>query len=131
MASVLSGWYGYNIFNIANFIDYEPYPKRRKLDKQNTYRAVDQPSGCDYELTHKECSRVQTSIYRPFSESSSKHKKKYSEKQKPEVVHIEEEEVEEVDGRININNLFPEILCLIFQKLDLQAKGRASQVGFQ
>jgi len=130
MASVLSGWYGYNLFNIANFIEYEPYPKRRKLDKTNTYRAVEQ-SGCDYELTHKECSsRVPANgIYRPFTElPHGKLKKRSSEKQKPEVVHIEEEEVEEADGRVNINNLFPEILCLIFQKLDLQTKGRAAQV---
>ena len=129
MASVLTGWYGYNIFNIANFIEYEPYPKRRKLDKQNQYRATDS-SNQEYELTHK----VPTAIYRPYSDSTLKHKsKKSAEKHKPEVVVLDEEEEDKecvlIDGRTSIDNLFPEILCLIFEKLDLQTKGRVAQVN--
>ena len=127
MASVLSGWYGYNIFNIANFIEYEPYPKRRKLDKQNAYRGVE--AAGDYELTHKDCSRVQGPvIYRPFAADSGQQKSK-KEKQKPEVVILPAEESAPSDGETNINHLFPEILCLIFKQLDLQSKGRAAQVN--
>jgi len=134
MASVLSGWYGYNLFNIANFIEYEPYPKRRKLDKPG-YRGVEACGQADYELTHKDPhSRIpQGGIYRPYVDNSHIHHhkqkaKKDQHKQKVvEVVEVEEEEAE-VDGRTTIDNLFPEVLCLIFQKLDRQSKGRAAQV---
>ena len=173
MASVLSGWYGYNLFNIANFIEYEPYPKRRKLDKQNGYRSV-ADSAADYELSHKDSrggtSRMAaaaaggSSIYRPYIENSFKHRSAASRRSErkqrlhhlhnqhnqPEVVHIPETEEDddaaaaalraaaEADdaqnggsggSRTRIDHLYPELLCLIFEKLDRQSKGRVAQVN--
>lgn len=40
----------------------------------------------------------------------------------------EDEVMEEVPGRTNISHLYPEILTMIFSKLDLQSKGRVAQV---
>lgn len=161
MASVLSNWYGYNLFNIANFIEYaEPFPKRRKLDVSSNYRGVDnqQSNGQDFDLKHRLDSvsrvRAQNVSYRPYSDLSlsrqglgngsqkkiqggligtkkcSLHGKNGDSpdslvKQNRGVAGGEEEVVQE---GTTIDNLYPEILCLIFEKLDLQSKGRAAQV---
>ena len=168
MASVLSGWYGYNLFNIANFIEYEPYPKRRKLDNNKAggggYRGIEAAASGqaaaavgDYELSHKEpgnrAGMVGSggsrsvgqvgragAIYRPYIDNIShiphKHHHKHAKKDhllKQKVVEVveveEEEEVEPEGGRTTIANLFPEVLCLIFEKLDLSSKGRVAQVN--
>ena len=151
MASVLSGWYGYNLFNIANFIEYEPYPKRRKLElHKNASAAAAYHRGIsgyelqnsDYELTHKEVKRVNSSLYRPYSEASKAKASKYGQQESAhhqadrrldegseEEDSCEIEEVEQdADTRITIDNLYPEILCMIFKKLDIQSLGRAAQV---
>lgn len=138
MASVLSGWYGYNIhhniFNVANFIDYEPYPKRRKLDKSNNYRTTEQAYEQEYELVQRDSSsRVKNHrvSYRPYSDlqhtvKQKPSKKSYSKSDSQIKTRVKNDE-EPQDGT-TIDNLFPEILCLIFEKLDLQSKGRAAQV---
>ena len=138
MASVLSGWYGYNIhhniFNVANFIEYEPYPKRRKLDKSNSYRTTEQAYEQEYELVHRDsASRVKKHnvAYRPYSDlqhnvKQKPSKKSYSKSDSQIKTRVKNEE-EPQDGT-TIDNIFPEILCLIFETLDLQSKGRAAQV---
>lgn len=142
MASVLSGWYGvpgYNIFNVANFIDYEPYPKRRKLEKSNNYRPVDYiDQDYDYDSTLLVKGHV---TFRPYSEiqaaslaslanlQTSRHenKKRYHKAEHREKARRGVDK-ETRDEGTTIDNLFPEILCLIFEKLDIQSKGRAAQV---
>ncbi len=192
MASVLSGWcYGYNIFNIANFIEYhdhhqqqqQPLPKRRKLvDNNAAYRAVDHlvhhghqyghqqqqqqhqeavlgrkkaGSGGGHMQQHQTINSITGScpIYRPFSINSgrggavdkttsinnSKSSKQLSDKQQQqqqlaaEALALAAAEAESSSsnsdgGRTTMDNIFPELLCLIFQQLDLQSKGRAAQV---
>ena len=142
MASVLSGWYGYNIhniFNVANFIEYEPYPKRRKLDKSNNYLTPESlVAPCE-----SECRETNTRVrshnvsYRPYSDLHQHNtgvKQKSSKKQlsgKSEVAvraRVQQEQVTQQPGGTTIDDLFPEILCLIFEQLDLQSKGRAAQV---
>ena len=142
MASVLSGWYGYNIhniFNVANFIEYEPYPKRRKLDKSNNYLTPESLAPCESELRETN-TRVRSHhvSYRPYSDlhhhnTGVKHKS--SKKQlsgKSEVAvraRVQQELVsQQQTGGTTIDDLYPEILCLIFEQLDLQSKGRAAQV---
>ena len=135
MASVLSGWYGYNLFNVASFIEYaEPYPKRRKLDKTPVYQ--------EQELTvgHRDSERRVKSHsvpYRPYISSElTRVEKKPTNSKKSSKSHespslrtrAKSEEEQERDGRTTIDNLFPEILCLVFEALDLQSKGRAAQV---
>lgn len=41
--------------------------------------------------------------------------------------HDVDERMED-DGRTNVTNLYPEILTIIFSKLDLQSKGRVARV---
>ena len=136
MASVLSGWYGYNIhniFNVANFIEYEPYPKRRKLDKSNNYRTTENHPQ-EYELVHRDsASRVKNHhvSYRPYSDLQHSVKQKPSKKsylKSDTQVKTRVKNEEEPQDGTTIDNIFPEILCLIFEKLDLQSKGRAAQV---
>ena len=154
MASVLSNWYGFNIFNVANFIEYEPYPKRRKLDKSNNYLATETLS-TDYELVHRDretTSSLTTRVrnphvsYRPYSDlhqgqrhqGSVKLKSGSSRSQKAgcynkcdgAVVKSRVQSDQEPAEGTTIDDLFPEILCLIFEKLDLQSKGRAAQVNY-
>lgn len=157
MASVLSGWYGYNLFNVANFIEYaEPFPKRRKLDVASNYRGVEvQHSVQELELKHRLDSasrvRAQNVSYRPYSDLSLPRQglpcgqkknhggpgglKKCGSYIKPgELGSVKPgrgsrgSEVEVIQDGTTVDNLFPEILCLIFEKLDLQSKGRAAQV---
>ena len=141
MASVLSGWYGYNLFNVANFIEFaEPFPKRRKLDKANSYnRSAEQVT--EVVSSHRDSAKrvkSQCSVtYRPYiselsvvptqKKASCKRASKSSENSLGLRSRVKSEEVKERDGT-TIDNLFPEILCLIFEKLDLQSKGRAAQV---
>ena len=140
MASVLSGWYGYNLFNVANFIEFaEPFPKRRKLDKANNYnRSAEQVT--EVVTSHRESAKrvkSQCSVtYRPYisdlsaptqKKASCKRTSKSSENSLALRSRAKSEELKERDGT-TIDNLFPEILCLIFEKLDLQSKGRAAQV---
>ena len=154
MASVLSNWYGFNIFNVANFIEYEPYPKRRKLDKSNNYLATENLT-TDYELVHRdrsETSSLTTRVrnphvsYRPYSDlhhgqrghGGSVKPKTGSRSQKSgcghkcdgAVVKNRVQSDQEPAEGTTIDHLFPEILCLIFEKLDLQSKGRAAQVNY-
>ena len=149
MASVLSGWYGYNLFNVANFIEFaEPFPKRRKLDKANSYsnRGSAEQGVTEVVLaSHRDSAkRVKNSVtYRPYiSELSSvvpTQNKKASCKRASKSSEgsglglrssrvKSEGELRELKDGTTIENLFPEILCLIFEKLDLQSKGRAAQV---
>ena len=191
MASVLSGWYaGYhhhnaaaaasyhNLFNIANFIEYEPYPKRRKLDHKTAAAAAAVAYGryhhqgnvaaeggaADFELSHKEVSRANSSLYRPYTHDSlnsngvngGKKSSKYLQDNVPggkgghgaghghhghdrlmlgheeldqECGHEDELAAQVQDqGKYTMENLFPEILSLIFNKLDIQSLGRAAQV---
>ena len=141
MASVLSGWYGYNLFNVANFIEFaEPFPKRRKLDKANSYnRSAEQVT--EVVASHRDSAKrvkSQCSVtYRPYiseltvvpaqKKASCKRASKSSENSLGLRSRVKSEELKERDGT-TIDNLFPEILCLIFEKLDLQSKGRAAQV---
>ena len=141
MASVLSGWYGYNLFNVANFIEFaEPFPKRRKLDKANSYnRSAEQVT--EVVASHRDSAKrvkSQCSVtYRPYiselsvvptqKKASCKRASKSSENSLGLRSRVKSEELKERDGT-TIENLFPEILCLIFEKLDLQSKGRAAQV---
>lgn len=169
MASVLSGWcYGYNIFNIANFIEYhhhdqqqQPLPKRRKLVDNNGYRAVDHHG---YQQLHHHQDVVALGrkrpaaagghtttaagcpIYRPFSIHSSREQQQQlageksgkkqlgGDKQQREQLAAEDlspaavEQADGSSGTTTIEHLFPELLCLIFEKLDLQSKGRVAQV---
>ena len=147
MASVLSGWYGYNLFNVANFIEFaEPFPKRRKLDKANSYSNRTSEQVTEVVASHRDSAKRvkshQCSVtYRPYisdlnnvvpaqkkpnckrtlksSENSGLGLRSHRAKS--------EADLKERDGT-TIDNLFPEILCLIFEKLDLQSKGRAAQV---
>ena len=141
MASVLSGWYGYNLFNVANFIEFaEPFPKRRKLDKANSYnRSAEQVT--EVVASHRDSAKrvkSQCSVtYRPYiselsvvptqKKASCKRTSKSSENSLALRSRVKSEELKERDGT-TIENLFPEILCLIFEQLDLQSKGRAAQV---
>jgi len=144
MASVLSGWYGYNLFNVASFIEYtaEPYPKRRKLDQTNSYRVGGESLAV--ELNHRDSSvRVKNHAgsvnYRPYigvelhhsnaTTVQSKQPKK-SSKSESQISHRTRACSEELRDRggTTVEDLFPEILGLIFEKLDLQSKGRAAQV---
>ena len=137
MASVLSGWYGYNIFNVANFIEYEPYPKRRKVDKSNNYRQVAVAEPQDYELKHEKRTGKAAHVvtFRPYSEVQQQHqqqqrptvKKRYSKSEAAREKCRTRHERSPEEGT-TVDNLFPEILCLIFEKLDVQSKGRAAQV---
>ena len=189
MASVLSGWYagyhhhhnaaqaaaGYhNLFNIANFIEYEPYPKRRKLENAAAHQKAAAAygrymhqhqaanGGDDFELTHKEVSRVNSSLYRPYThqESTSNVKKstkylqengslggKGSNHHHSQQLHDrlmfngdhelhnhqgdgDHESQQDADaGKMTMDKIFPEILSMIFNKLDIQSLGRAAQVG--
>ena len=143
MANVLSSWYGYNIFNVANFIDYEPYPKRRKVDKLNSCLSVEPHVQYrhDYELKHKETAACRAKSHVACSSSSSS--RPYSEAQQSQVgrqqkkptVHKADPDVagreggeEAAQGTTTIHRLYPEILCLIFEMLDVESKGRAAQV---
>ena len=143
MASVLSGWYlgsynGYNIhniFNVANFIEYEQHPKRRKLDSSNNYLTSEILSG-DYETSTTVRARKGVS-YRPYSDLSQQSpgvKQKQNRNKtasKTEAVVKTRAQCEETPREgTTIDVLFPEILCLIFEKLDLQSKGRAAQVNY-
>ena len=210
MASVLSGWYagyhhhhnaaaaqaaGYhNLFNsIANFIEYEPYPKRRKVDHHHHHHhknggaavaaaaygyAVDfqdyHHHHHHHELTHKEARGAGSgaaginssgSLYRPYTTVQQQQdaavaakaaKSKTSKFQdststyhhhgsisdtvgsadglllSADELHEASTPADEAErqdaGRITFDHLFPEILCLIFSKLDIQSLGRAAQV---
>ena len=144
MASVLSGWYGYNLFNVANFIEFaEPFPKRRKLDKANSYNRSEQVT--EVVASHRDSAKrvkSQCSVtYRPYISDLSSVvpvQKKNASCKRTGLKSSENsglglrsraksEDLKERDGT-TIDNLFPEILCLIFEKLDLQSKGRAAQV---
>ena len=140
MASVLSGWYGYNIhniFNVANFIEYEPYPKRRKLDKSNNYLTTESLPPCESECRESNTRvRSHNVTYRPYSDlhhNTPGVKQKSSKKQlsgKSDVAvraRVQQDLVTQPEGT-TIDDLFPEILCLIFEQLDLQSKGRVAQV---
>ena len=140
MASVLSGWYGYNIhniFNVANFIEYEPYPKRRKLDKSNNYLTTESLPPCEVECRESNTRvRSHNVSYRPYSDLHHPNtgvKQKSSKKQlsgKSDVAvraRVQQDLVTQPEGT-TIDDLFPEILCLIFEQLDLQSKGRVAQV---
>lgn len=143
MASVLSGWLvpgynGYNIhniFNVANFIEYEHHPKRRKLDKSNNY-LTSEPLSADYEATATTRARKQHVSYRPYSDltrdlgsqaNKQKQTKKIAHKADLQVTNRTHQEDVAREGTTS-DVLFPEILCLIFEKLDLQSKGRVAQV---
>ena len=150
MASVLSGWYGYNLFNVANFIEFaEPFPKRRKLDKANSYSNRSQEQEfTEVVASHRDSAKRvkshQCSVtYRPYisdlnnvvpaqkKNASCKRTRKSSENSGLGLrSHRAKSEADLKDQRdgTTIDNLFPEILCLIFEKLDLQSKGRAAQV---
>lgn len=140
MASVLSGWLvpgynGYNIhniFNVANFIEYEQHPKRRKLDKANNY-LTSEPLPTEYETATTTRARKHVS-YRPYSDLThqtvkQKQTKKVASKaeQSAKTRTLHEECPRE---GTTIDQLFPEVLCLIFEKLDLQSKGRVAQVKY-
>ena len=144
MASVLSGWLvpgynGYNIhniFNVANFIEYEHHPKRRKLDKSNNY-LTSEPLSADYEATATTRARKQHVSYRPYSDltrdlgsqaNKQKQTKKIAHKADLQVTNRTHQEDVAREGTTS-DVLFPEILCLIFEKLDLQSKGRVAQVS--
>jgi len=136
MASVLSGWYHpYNIFNVANFIEYEPYPKRRKLDKAANYRPVEYCEQ-EYELSHRDSTQMVKGhvTFRPYTDIQQQmtqqtnrqtNKKRYNKADHREKARVRDREPQE---GTTIDNLFPEILCLMFEKLDIQSKGRAAQV---
>lgn len=137
MASVLSNWYGYNIhhniFNVANFIEYEPLPKRRKLDKSNNYLSTEQPELVCGDTTTNTTTRVRSHhvSYRPYSDVQQQVKQKSSRQKttKSEVVTKVRVQVAELPSEgTKIDDLYPEILCLIFEKLDWQSKGRVAQV---
>ena len=147
MASVLSAasWYDYtihNIFNVANFIDYDQYPaKRRKLDNSSCYPgSTASENSPEYELVQRDSSslvRNHQVIYRPYisdiqQNSSIKHKsvKKNCKKREHDVLRSQAVvgDEEEKEGT-SIDSLYPELLCLIFEKLDLQSKGRVAQVS--
>ena len=143
MASALSvaSWYDYtihNIFNVANFIEYESYPKRRKLDNSNRYHTAENLTSSEYELDSNSRVRSHQVIYRPYSgiqqqHDSVKHKlsKKAYKRQRDNEVGLQtqtEEENRQQPGT-SIDKLYPELLCLIFEKLDLQSKGRVAQVN--
>ena len=145
MASVLSGWYGYNLFNVANFIEFaEPFPKRRKLDKANSYnRTSTEQQVTEVVSVHRDSakrvkSQTSVAIYRPYvsdlnsappqKKASCKRTSRSSENSSALRSRTKTEEFKERDGTTTIDNLFPEILCLVFEKLDLQSKGRAAQV---
>ena len=148
MASVLSGWYGYNLFNVANFIEFaEPFPKRRKLDKANSYnRTSTEQQVTEVVTAHRDSakrvkSQTSVAIYRPYvsdlnsappqKKASCKRTSRSSENSSALRSRTKTEEFKERDGTTTIDNLFPEILCLVFEKLDLQSKGRAAQVKKQ
>jgi len=153
MASVLSNWYGYNLFNVANFIEYaeQPYPKRRKLDVASNYlgveaggpQVVQELEQLNHRLDSVSRVRAQHVSYRPYSDlqlpvhgvtgcqkRQPGSKKTYTKSGDPGVKsrgsRVGEDDVSN-DG-ITIDSLYPELLCLIFEKLDLQSKGRAAQV---
>ena len=142
MASVLSGWYSYNgynihnIFNVANFIEYEQHPKRRKLDSSNNY-LTSEILTAEYESSTAVRSRKHHGVsYRPYSDLSQqshgvkqKQSKKTANKTEAVVKTRAQSEETPLEGT-TIDVLFPEILCLIFEKLDLQSKGRAAQVDY-
>jgi len=141
MASVLSGWYGYNLFNVANFIEFaEPFPKRRKLDKANSYRG-EAREAVELVVGHRESqARVKAVTYRPYISDAREHKAKApasrvgraragergegSREVRGARARVEEQVVEGT----TIDCLFPEVLGMIFERLDLQAKGRVAQV---
>ena len=145
MASVLSGWYGYNLFNVANFIEFaEPFPKRRKLDKANSYNRASEQEFTEVVASHRDSAKRVKShcsvTYRPYisdlnnvvpaqKKPNCKRTLKSSENSGLGLRSRakSEADLKERDGT-TIDNLFPEILCLIFEKLDLQSKGRAAQV---
>ena len=147
MASVLSGWYGYNLFNVANFIEFaEPFPKRRKLDKANSYNRTSTEQVTEVVAAHRDSakrvkSQSSVAIYRPYvsdlnsappqKKASCKRTSRSSENSSALRSRTKTEEFKERDGTTTIDNLFPEILCLVFEKLDLQSKGRAAQVKRQ
>ena len=147
MASVLSGWYGYNLFNVANFIEFaEPFPKRRKLDKANSYNRTSTEQVTEVVSAHRDSakrvkSQSSVAIYRPYvsdlnsappqKKASCKRTSRSSENSSALRSRTKTEEFKERDGTTTIDNLFPEILCLVFEKLDLQSKGRAAQVKRQ
>jgi len=147
MASVLSGWYGYNLFNVANFIEFaEPFPKRRKLDKANSYNRSAAEQVTEVVASHRDSAKRVKShqgsvTYRPYISDLSSvvpAQKKASSKRAGSKssenslglrsCRAKSEELKELKDGTTIDNLFPEILCLIFEKLDLQSKGRAAQV---
>merc|ERR1712223_1865315 len=144
MASVLSGWYGYNLFNVANFIEFaEPFPKRRKLDKANSYNRTSTEQVTEVVAAHRDSakrvkSQSSVAIYRPYvsdlnsappqKKASCKRMSRSSENSSALRSRTKTEEFKERDGTTTIDNFFPEILCLVFEKLDLQSKGRAAQV---
>ena len=138
MASVLSGWYGFhNIFNVANFIEYEPYPKRRKLDKSNNYLTTESLPPCEIQESNTRVRSHSNVSYRPYSDlhqHSTGVKQKSSKKQlsgKSDVAvrsRVQQDLATQQPEGTTIDDLFPEILCLIFEQLDLQSKGRVAQV---
>ena len=143
MASVLSAasWYDYtihNIFNVANFIEYESYPKRRKLDNSNRYHSANENlTSSEYELDSKSRVRSHQVIYRPYSDIQQQHdsvkhklsKKAYKRQREHDVGLETQTEEENRQQGTSIDKLYPELLCLIFEKLDLQSKGRVAQVN--
>ena len=141
MASVLSGWYSYNgynihnIFNVANFIEYEQHPKRRKLDSSNNYLTSEILSA-EYESSTAVRARKHHVSYRPYSDLSGQregvkaNKSKKTAAKTEAVVKTRAQTEETPREGTTIDILFPEILCLIFEKLDLQSKGRAAQVNY-
>jgi hypothetical protein len=148
MASVLSGWYGYNLFNVASFIEFaEPFPKRRKLDQTNSYRGV--PDGPEPVGGHRDsAARVKSQAgvsYRPYVQERGPTPADRRREERRRARHgrhrdgeqavvasgphaASEEGVGEKEGALTLDCLFPELLCLIFEQLDLQSKGRAAQV---
>ena len=140
MASVLSGWYGYNLFNVASFIEFaEPFPKRRKVDSGSSYLG-EAREAVELVAAHRESqARVKAVTYRPYISDTREHKAKAparvgrpragergegSREVRGARARVEEQVVEGT----TIDCLFPEILGMIFEKLDLQAKGRVAQV---
>lgn len=79
---------------------------------------------------------VQNVSYRPYTDlqrSAAKQKpttkraRAAEQRQNARAQQRQEEEVERQAGT-TIEHLYPELLCLVFEQLDLQSKGRVAQV---
>ena len=134
----------HNIFNVANFIEYpdavpaQPYPKRRKLDKANNYLVPESLAHAAVPDYHDTGARVRSHnvSYRPYSDlqqhaAAAKQKASKKSSAKSDAVVRSRVTAEEEAGEegTTVHHLFPEILCLIFEKLDLRSKGRVAQVN--